>query len=66
MIYWRLSFHDGPWHGQELEVDTDPVVVEVRIAAADRTVSKPYASELWRYEPGVKEGDLVHMMGLKI
>lgn len=48
-----------------MEIDRDPVRMELSVAPRMRDADNPHAFELWVYEPGIVEGDLVHMGGAK-
>jgi len=63
MSYWRLIFHDGPWDGQVLESDREPVRIELCAASKDRSSAYPNAYTLWEYTPGIVKGDTVEMVG---
>lgn len=63
MVYWRLHFHDGPWDGQTIEIDRDPQKIELNVFKRDRSAWLPHETELWVYDAGIIEGEVVHMMG---
>lgn len=59
MTYKRLVFKGGPWDGHVQEVEVElPRVMEVRVPSPENG-----NGVLWRYEPGVSEGDVVNMDG---
>jgi hypothetical protein len=58
--YVVMKFHGGPWDGSELQQEFMPPRMQVRVSSKDRENRN---GDLWTYEPGVREGVVVHMDG---